>query len=89
MSDHKPLREFKHGGDGGRTQAGRVRREDRVIGCERFDLPPCLTLDVEVLGDRLDDEVGTGDALLVSDEDRKSTRLNSSHEIPSRMPSSA
>ena len=25
----------------------------------------------------------------VLDEDRKSTRLNSSHEIPSRMPSSA
>ena len=27
--------------------------------------------------------------LLVGYEDRKSTRLNSSHEIPSRMPSSA
>ena len=25
----------------------------------------------------------------IVDEDRKSTRLNSSHEIPSRMPSSA
>ena len=31
------------------------------------------------------DEVGTH--ILI--EDRKSTRLNSSHEIPSRMPSSA
>ena len=27
--------------------------------------------------------------VLTDDEDRKSTRLNSSHEIPSRMPSSA
>ena len=27
--------------------------------------------------------------LLVGNQDRKSTRLNSSHEIPSRMPSSA
>ena len=26
---------------------------------------------------------------ILSDSDRKSTRLNSSHEIPSRMPSSA
>ena len=26
---------------------------------------------------------------LIKDGDRKSTRLNSSHEIPSRMPSSA
>ena len=26
---------------------------------------------------------------LISQSDRKSTRLNSSHEIPSRMPSSA
>ena len=39
----------------------------------------------------------TGEAVLISDgtgkdyncQDRKSTRLNSSHEIPSRMPSSA
>ena len=32
-----------------------------------------------------------GDARIASEEalDRKSTRLNSSHEIPSRMPSSA
>ena len=28
-------------------------------------------------------------ALYAPEEDRKSTRLNSSHEIPSRMPSSA
>ena len=31
----------------------------------------------------------TADQVLCSHEDRKSTRLNSSHEIPSRMPSSA
>ena len=31
----------------------------------------------------------TVEALLNANEDRKSTRLNSSHEIPSRMPSSA
>ena len=30
-----------------------------------------------------------GDQILASLRDRKSTRLNSSHEIPSRMPSSA
>ena len=30
-----------------------------------------------------------GPAGLAGKEDRKSTRLNSSHEIPSRMPSSA
>ena len=32
--------------------------------------------------------IGAG-ARLALEEDRKSTRLNSSHEIPSRMPSSA
>ena len=34
-------------------------------------------------------EVGAGAAVASKTEDRKSTRLNSSHEIPSRMPSSA
>ena len=33
--------------------------------------------------------VGDGETILFIQEDRKSTRLNSSHEIPSRMPSSA
>ena len=32
---------------------------------------------------------GAPNVLLILTEDRKSTRLNSSHEIPSRMPSSA
>ena len=31
----------------------------------------------------------TSHALMLTEGDRKSTRLNSSHEIPSRMPSSA
>ena len=33
--------------------------------------------------------IAAGDTLYVPAKDRKSTRLNSSHEIPSRMPSSA
>ena len=38
-----------------------------------------------------DDKAGLEAAIRIKDEygDRKSTRLNSSHEIPSRMPSSA
>ena len=34
-------------------------------------------------------DLGVQSTTLVAFEDRKSTRLNSSHEIPSRMPSSA
>ena len=32
---------------------------------------------------------GHAQAEMITERDRKSTRLNSSHEIPSRMPSSA
>ena len=38
---------------------------------------------------QLAEEDGCGDGVLEELQDRKSTRLNSSHEIPSRMPSSA
>ena len=34
-------------------------------------------------------EIGNDECLIYPETDRKSTRLNSSHEIPSRMPSSA
>jgi len=47
-------------------------------------------------GDRLDDTILIATAVtvfvvpcLIAWRDRKSTRLNSSHEVPSRMPSSA
>ena len=40
-------------------------------------------------GSGADETVHVGDARLLPPLDRKSTRLNSSHEIPSRMPSSA
>ena len=36
-----------------------------------------------------DEYIRTGTEVEAIDTDRKSTRLNSSHEIPSRMPSSA
>ena len=41
------------------------------------------------LGERFSGSLGQGPRLPPEDLDRKSTRLNSSHEIPSRMPSSA
>ena len=44
------------------------------------------------LGDKYYLEIpmeGMGKEVLITTQDRKSTRLNSSHEIPSRMPSSA
>ena len=52
------------------------------VGCSLYELPE---------GDRswpYHYHTGNEEALFVL-EDRKSTRLNSSHEIPSRMPSSA
>ena len=39
--------------------------------------------------DGLSHHIGIARILRVDGQDRKSTRLNSSHEIPSRMPSSA
>ena len=50
-------------------------------GRERVVDKPKLTLFVRIFG--------TKDENTKKQEDRKSTRLNSSHEIPSRMPSSA
>ena len=45
-----------------------------------------------VLTDMIDlktDHTGTGRYLITDEGDRKSTRLNSSHNVASRMPSSA
>src|SRR5207253_693657 len=38
----------------------RVRGEDRALRCDPIELGPQPTLDVEVLEDRLDDQVGVG-----------------------------
>ena len=51
----------------------------------RPDLPERLTIDFAGI-DAID---SSAVALLLEWRDRKSTRLNSSHDIPSRMPSSA
>ena len=61
-----------------RKQISRLKFQENglsVDGCQR----------------RSTDWLRRGETLAVSlmDRDRKSTRLNSSHEIPSRMPSSA
>ena len=58
---------------------------DDGISGTRFDRPGFLAMMEEV-------EAGRVEAIVIKDMsrlDRKSTRLNSSHEIPSRMPSSA
>ena len=51
---------------------------------------PCMDNDVMRRGKpTVHVEFGQAQALLAGDADRKSTRLNSSHSSPSRMPSSA
>ena len=52
-----------------------------------FDFRPGQYFWVELLDSPYEDERGLRRHITVVD--RKSTRLNSSHEIPSRMPSSA
>ena len=86
--------------EGGRSLDGAVVTVDGAPLDPRFDIrrfspagfewtyigdgPRQLAL--ALLADHLGDE---SRALALTEEDRKSTRLNSSHEIPSRMPSSA
>ena len=50
-----------------------------------------VALGVTDIAETLSNPVGglTGETIYDGQTDRKSTRLNSSHEIPSRMPSSA
>ena len=57
----------------------RVINEDRVVGGGGFPTHPHRDMEIVTW-------VLEGDNFHI---DRKSTRLNSSHEIPSRMPSSA
>ena len=77
-----------------REVAGRLRREDgRVVD------PPYLNAvehdhrypPEDFIVDQLAKMLGISPDVLYfhANRDRKSTRLNSSHEIPSRMPSSA
>ena len=60
------------------TEEGIVKAVDDVS----FSVPKGRTLG-------LVGESGCGKSVTAMSIDRKSTRLNSSHEIPSRMPSSA
>ena len=53
-----------------------------------FDLAR-IAQDIEALGAMSAEDVEHVGKAIVRQIDRKSTRLNSSHEIPSRMPSSA
>ena len=45
--------------------------------------------DTNAMADRMEKTVGAKDADILRGQDRKSTRLNSSHKVQSRMPSSA
>ena len=79
---------------GGRALAGALRSE---LARELVPLGGRVVLvhgggsDVTAWCQRLGIESRFEDGLRVTDDatDRKSTRLNSSHEVPSRMPSSA
>ena len=75
---------------GGKAQFGGQRfGEMEVWALEAYGASYTLQ---EILTVKSDDVVGrvkTYEAIIKGEKDRKSTRLNSSHEIPSRMPSSA
>ena len=66
-----------------------VKAEDPLISLESdkatMDVPAPQGGVVKAISVKVGDKVSEGSVII----DRKSTRLNSSHEIPSRMPSSA
>ena len=86
--------------DGGRPFGAVLVRNDEIVAesVNTFHLSGDPTAHAELnavrdlagLGVHADDGlVGTADVLRVDRQDRKSTRLNSSHSAKSRMPSSA
>ena len=76
------------GADDPQVVALRVRVEHRRRGRVPWSAVASFTDEVAISADPATDEVGD-DELLLGREDRKSTRLNSSHSRASRMPSSA
>ena len=57
------LRRAAAGGDRRHRQRRRVRREQAGIGDDRFEVAEQLALGVEILDDRLDDDLAVGEIL--------------------------
>ena len=77
VKEDQPLRSSQGGGD----DCGASSYKAKLVG----DIPGTYAQAFKVHGD--DEEEPFSDEEM--DEDRKSTRLNSSHNVASRMPSSA
>ena len=66
-----------------------VRRALEGAGHETFYLAADRTLSAELEREKIDFVFNIAEGFSGRSRDRKSTRLNSSHNVPSRMPSSA
>ena len=56
--------------------------------CMNIGMPACLAADLSI-DEAVDMALAKNNDVKIANEDRKSTRLNSSHTLASRMPSSA